>query len=119
MGCRLEATIDNAQCSVHNSAPSVEIKGHACKRGVDYGKKECTNPTRILTTTLEVEGGTTEVASVKTEKDIPKDKLFDCVKILKKIKLNAPVHIGDIIVENILGTGVNIVATSNSEKLGV
>jgi len=107
MGCHLE--IDMAFNQI------MSIKGQACKRGVDYAKKECTNPTRILTTTIEVEGGSPEVVSVKTESDIPKNMLFDCVKELRKVHLKAPIHIGDVIVENILGTGVNIVATGNSE----
>lgn len=106
LGCNLEVLIEDMK--------SITVKGQACKRGEIYGIKECTNPTRILTTTVEVEGGYPEVVPVKTEKDIPKDKLFDCIRELKKVKLTAPVHIGDVIVENILDTGVNIIATNNS-----
>lgn len=107
IGCRLEACIEHSQV--------VSVTGHSCKRGIDYATNECTNPTRILTTTVLVEGGSPRFISVKTQKDIPKDKLLECIQVLKQVKVDAPVHIGDVIVQNILYTGVNIVATSNSE----
>lgn len=94
----------------------IKVTGSSCKIGETYAIKECTNPTRILTTTLEVIGGKYPRVSVKTEKDIPKDKIFSCLKALKGIKVQAPVHIGDVVYENIENTGVNIVATRNIEK---
>lgn len=103
IGCNLEILIDNGSVK--------EVIGNSCKRGIDYGIKECTNPTRILTTTVSVENGKLGIVSVKTSSDIPKNKIFSCVNELKNIKVKAPVHIGDIIVYNILGTGSNIVAT--------
>ncbi len=94
----------------------IKVTGSSCKIGDTYGVKECLNPTRILTTTLDVVGGIYSKLSVKTERDIPKAMLFRCLKALKDIKVQAPVHIGDIIYENIENTGVNIVATRNIEK---
>lgn len=107
LGCSLEADLE------HNNV--IKVSGNQCKRGIDYAIKECTNPTRVITTTLEVIGGRDEMVAVKTDKDIPKDKIFDCIRVLKNVKVKAPVKIGDIIYENILGTGANIVATSNSK----
>jgi len=89
------------------------VKGHTCPRGEAYARKEMTNPTRIVTSTVRVAGGKLPMVSVKTESDIPKDKIFDCVKALKDIEVIAPVKIGDVIVENVAGTGVNIIATKN------
>ncbi|MDF2839905.1 MAG: NAD(FAD)-dependent dehydrogenase [Clostridia bacterium] len=109
LGCRLEVTLENSEV--------LRVTGQSCRKGKTYAIKECTNPTRILTTTVEVENGFLEVASIKTEKDIPKDKLFDCIKELKKVRLTAPIHIGDIVVANIADTGVNIIATTNCEAL--
>ncbi len=80
-------------------------------RGKIYAEKECTNPTRILTISVNVENGEEDVVCVKTEKDIPKDKLMECVKILKNTTVKAPLKIGDVIVENIANTGVNVIAT--------
>ena len=91
----------------------INVEGNTCKRGDDYARKEVTNPTRIVTTTVRVSGGSEAMVSVKTKSDIPKDKIFDCVRALKDVKVEAPVHIGDVICKDIAGTGVDIVATKN------
>ena len=89
------------------------VAGNTCPRGEAYAKKELTNPTRIVTSTVRVAGGKLAMVSVKTESDIPKGKIFDCVKELKDVEVIAPVKIGDVIVENVAGTGVNVIATKN------
>ena len=89
------------------------VSGNTCPRGDAYAKKELTNPTRIVTSTVRVSGGKLAMVSVKTQSDIPKDKIFDCVKALKEVEVTAPVKIGDVIVENVAGTGVNVIATKN------
>ena len=89
------------------------VAGNTCPRGEAYAKKELTNPTRIVTSTVRVAGGRLAMVSVKTESDIPKGKIFDCVKALKDVEVIAPVKIGDVIVENVAGTGVNVIATKN------
>ncbi len=89
------------------------VAGNTCPRGDAYAKKELTNPTRIVTSTVRVAGGRLAMVSVKTESDIPKGKIFDCVKALKDVEVIAPVKIGDVIVENVAGTGVNVIATKN------
>ena len=89
------------------------VAGNTCPRGEAYAKKELTNPTRIVTSTVRVAGGKLAMVSVKTESDIPKGKIFDCVKALKDVEVIAPVKIGDVIVENVAGTGVNVIATKN------
>lgn len=89
------------------------VSGNTCPRGDAYARKELTNPTRIVTSTVRVAGGKLAMVSVKTASDIPKGKIFDCVKALKDVEVKAPVKIGDVIVENVAGTGVNIIATKN------
>ena len=74
---------------------------------------EVTNPTRIVTSTVRVTGGDADMVSVKTKEDIPKGKIFECVKALKTVEVPAPVHIGDVLLEDVAGTGVDIVATKN------
>ena len=91
----------------------VSVSGNTCPRGDAYARKEVTNPTRIVTSTVKVEGGFVEMISVKTKEDIPKDKIFDCVRALKGVTVKAPVHIGDVILANVAGTGVDVVATRN------
>ena len=93
------------------------ITGNTCKRGEDYARKEVTNPTRIVTSTVKVEGGTWHMVSVKTRSDIPKHKISACMEGLEGICVKAPVHIRDVIVENIAGTGVDMVATKEVEAV--
>ncbi len=103
MGCPLTVELEGGEI--------VNITGNTCKRGEVYGRKEVTNPTRIVTSTVMVEGGRSDMVSVKTREDIPKDKIFECVKALKGITVKAPVRIGDVILADVAGTGVDIVAT--------
>ena len=105
MGCSLNAVLENG--NVHN------VTGAACKRGIAYAERECTNPTRLVTSTVPIRGGNLRMVPVKTENAIPKSKIADCLHSLKGIELEAPVTIGDIVVKNVCGTGVDIVATRN------
>lgn len=107
MGCPLTV--------VMNDEEVVSVTGNTCKRGDVYARKEVTDPTRIVTSTVRVSGGSIPMVSVKTKEDIPKDKIFECVRALKGIQVPAPVHIGDIILKNVADTGVDIVATKNAE----
>ncbi len=94
-------------------AEVLTVTGQTCKNGEKYARKELTNPTRIVTSTVRVTGGTLGMVSVKTADDIPKGKIFDCVRELQAIDVPAPVAIGDVILENVCGPGVAIVATKN------
>lgn len=101
-------------CNVTVEAEGKEIKnitGNTCPRGADYVTKELTDPRRIVTSLVRVSGGELPVVSVKTASDIPKDKIMDCMEILKEILLSAPVRMGDVVAENVCGTGVNVIAT--------
>ncbi len=97
-----------------NGTEIVSVSGNTCPRGEAYARKEVTNPTRIVTSTVKVEGGTVDMVSVKTKEDIPKDKIFDCVRALKGVAVKAPVRIGDVILADAAGTGVDVVATKNA-----
>ena len=108
MGCSLVVTLNNGEI--------VSVTGNTCKRGKIYGQKEVTNPTRIVTSTVRISGGTIPMVSVKTREDIPKEKIFDCIQALKTVEVQAPVHIGDIILKNVAGLGVDLVATKNVES---
>ena len=103
MGCPLTVELENGEIQT--------ITGYTCRKGEIYARKEVTNPTRIVTSTVRVEGGRADMVSVKTREDIPKDKIFQCVKALKGVTVKAPIHIGDVVVADVAGTGVDIVAT--------
>lgn len=89
------------------------IVGNTCPRGADYVTKELTDPRRIVTSLVRVQDGELPVVSVKTAADIPKDKIMECITVLKDIELSAPVRMGEVVAENVCGTGVNVVATAN------
>lgn len=108
VGCSLKVEMDGKSV--------ICVSGNTCRRGEIYARKEVTNPTRIVTSTVKVANGTSGTVSVKTKEDIPQEKIFACVQALKRIEVRAPVHIGDVILENVAGTGVDIVATRNVEK---
>lgn len=107
MGCPIVVEMEDGKV--------LSVTGNTCPRGESYARKEVTNPTRIVTTTVRVEGGKVPMINVKTEQDIPKDKIFECIAALRGVTMKAPVHIGDIILENVADTGVNIVAAGNVE----
>ncbi len=108
MGCPITVEMEDGQI--------INVTGNTCKRGEVYARKEVTSPTRIVTSTVKVKGGTADMVSVKTKEDIPKDKIFDCIRALKGIEAEAPVQIGDVILKDAAGTGVDIVATRNVER---
>lgn len=96
-----------------NGGEVVSVTGNTCKRGDDYARKEVTNPTRIVTSSVKVEDGSLAAVSVKTKEDIPKGKIFDCVKALKDVCVKAPVAIGDVVLADVAGTGIDVIATKN------
>lgn len=104
-GCRLSV----------DERPDGEIlvTGNSCNRGIPYAKKELTNPTRVVTSTVKITGGIHKRLPVKTSFDIPKYLNFAVMKELEKVEVQAPVKVGTVIVPNILGTGADIVATRN------
>lgn len=105
LGCAVTVELDNGEI--------INVTGNTCKRGDDYARKEVTHPMRVVTSTVRVTGGELPVVSVKTGQDIPKEKITDVMNSLAGIAVPAPVHIGDIILENAAQTGVNIVATKD------
>ena len=105
MGCQLIVTMEDGAV--------VSVTGNTCPRGDAYARKEVTAPTRIVTSTVRVTGGTLAMVSCKTRSDIPKGKIFDVVRALKDVEVPAPITIGQVLAENVAGTGVDIIATKN------
>lgn len=106
MGCGITVEIaDNGDI--------LSVSGNTCKRGDIYARNECTNPVRSLATTVKVNGGIYNVVPCKSSGAIPKNKIMDCMKIINEASANAPIKLGDILVKNILETGIDIVATNH------
>lgn len=89
------------------------VSGNLCRRGEEYGKKEMLNPTRIITSTVCIDGAVLRRCPVKTDKAIPKGLIMGAMKELEDVRIQAPVHTGQIIIPNVCGTGSNFVATRN------
>lgn len=87
------------------------VTGNQCKRGEVYGIKEVTAPMRTVTSTIAVKGGNAPLVPVRTKTDIPKGKIVDCMDEIKKAAVNAPVASGDVLIADVAGTGVDVVAT--------
>ena len=105
LGCELKVELEGKEV--------ISVTGNTCRRGEVYAKTECTDPQRTVTSTIRCENG--RVVAVKTDRTIPKDKIFDCMKIINNHVAPLPISIGDVIIENVYGA--NIIATQNMEKV--
>ena len=105
MGCHLSVDIDNKI-----------VKGNTCRRGEVYGLNEVINPVRVITSTVKIKSASLPVLPVKTNGAIPK-LTFQAMKIINSITVLAPIKLGDIIIKNILNTGIDLVATRSMEKI--
>ena len=108
LGCPLTVTVDQNEVT--------SVTGNTCPRGDAYARKEVTNPTRIVTSTVRVENGVAPMVSCKTASDIPKSKIFAVTDALKDVLVHAPITIGDVLLANVADTGVDIIATKNIEE---
>lgn len=103
LGCAVTVTMDQEKVT--------DVTGHTCKRGEEYARKEVENPTRIVTSVVFVESRTEKMLPVKTERDIPKSRIFDVMEQLRNVRVKAPVGIGDTVLEDAAHTGVSVIAT--------
>ena len=94
-----------------NESNDYAVTGNGCPRGAEYGKAELTNPTRVVTSTVRCSGAGLPRCPVKTDGVIPKGMIFEIMKALDEVELTAPVTVGQVVIENICGTGVNVVST--------
>lgn len=105
-GCHLQVDEDNGYA----------VTGNSCPRGAEYGKTELLHPTRVLTSTVRVDGGLHRRLPVKTTAPIPKALLFQAMEALNGVTLTAPVTVGQVVLHDLLGTGVDVVATREMKK---
>ncbi len=107
-GCIINVTVKDGEVT--------NVTGNNCDRGEAYAKSEVTAPVRTVTSIVKVAGGVRSVVAVKTKEPIPKGKIDECIKEVKSICVNAPVSAGDVIIADVAGTGVDIIATSECGK---
>lgn len=89
------------------------VEGYGCKRGLEYATNEFAHPVRILTTTVKIADTESDLLPVRSAKPLPKEKLFDCMDVIRKAQVKLPVKTHDVIIADICGTGVDIIATKN------
>lgn len=93
---------------------SLKITGNACKKGEAYAVNERTAPKRTLTSIIKVKGGSSKAVAVKTREEIQKGKLSACMEIIRRMEVTAPVKLGDVLIANVAGTGVDVIATADA-----
>lgn len=111
IGCQL-TVMENLE-----SQDGYRVEGNKCPRGKVYAIEEMTCPTRIVTTTVCIENSFLKRLPVKTHKPIPKELIFKCMSAINEVVVKAPVKVGDIVIENILDIGVNVVATRSMNEI--
>lgn len=104
-GCQLEVDLETK-----------EVTGNFCPRGKEYALNEITCPKRTLTSTMQVIDGDVKMVSIRTDKPIDKNLLFQAMEEINKKAVNAPINIGDVLINNICSTDVNIIATKEVKK---
>lgn len=107
LGCQIEVMMEGEKILL--------VAGNTCPRGEKYARKEVTAPTRIVTSSVRVYGSTKgeRMVPVKTVSDIPKAKIMDVIRSLRGVSVPCPVRIGDILIKDIAGSGVDMAATKN------
>ena len=100
-GCHL--TVDEAN--------DYQVTGNACPRGAEYGRNELLHPVRVVTSTVRIAGASIARLPVKTDRDIPKGLIHEAMKLLDGVEVTSPVHVGDVVVPDICGTGAAWVAS--------
>ena len=103
VGCELEVELDGEG--------TIKVAGNRCPRGEAYAREEVTEPKRVLPTSVKVVGGALPLASVRTDRPIPKRLIPQAMEFIKALSIPAPVEVGQILVRDLLGTGANLIAT--------
>ncbi|MCL2840765.1 MAG: DUF1667 domain-containing protein [Defluviitaleaceae bacterium] len=101
--------------TVEQTVGRLIVSGNQCPAGIEYAQEEMTNPTRNIATSVPITGGDMPMLSVKTKSPIPKSAIIEVVNAIHQVKIKAPVTIGDMVLADAMGTGVDIVATRNIE----
>ncbi len=109
-GCPMQAVYESGSKKI------VSLEGYNCKKGVKFAEAEVSNPLRTLTTTICINSVITQRLPVRSSTPAPKEKIASMVKAVKKIRAKAPVKMGEIIMADILGTGVDIISSATVEE---
>lgn len=109
-GCQVETVLGE-------NDEILSITGNRCKLGKEYVEQEINDPRRVLPTSVRVRGGVRPLVPAWTPEPMPKDLIMDLARETRSIELEAPVHVGDIIIDDWRGTGVRLVASGEVERV--
>ncbi len=109
MGCQLEVTVPE-KINGRIDTDAIQVTGNSCLRGIAYGKKEVTAPTRTLTCTAAVTSGKRPLVSAKTDGEVPKELLLSCMQAVRRLTIKAPIKAGQVLQSDLLHTGINLIA---------
>jgi CxxC motif-containing protein len=101
-------------CSIEEDATApkgYKFSGITCKRGEDYAIKEITEPTRMLTSTICIEGARLPRLPVRTSSAIPKERIYECMALINELRVVHPVSMGQVLIKDLFGTGVSLIAS--------
>lgn len=107
-GCEIEAELNGAKITA--------VTGAACPKGEAYVRQELTDPRRNIATSVPVEGGELPLVSVRLDRPIPKAMIFPVMEVINTLRMPAPTRIGQVLLENVAGTGSRVIATRNVAK---
>lgn len=108
-GCMLTVT--------HDGKTVVSVNGNTCKRGAEYARAELSDPRRMVATTVRIKNGIHPLLPVYTTKPFPKPRIHELLKELREVELSAPVQMGAVVVKDILGTGIDVVASRDMGRI--
>ena len=109
-GCELEIAYEGDQI--------LSVTGNKCPKGAEYAEQEIKNPMRTIASSVNLVGGSMPLVSVRVNGPIPKAKIMDVTEVIRKTTVTAPVKIGDVVIADVLGLGVDVVATRNVDAKG-
>lgn len=101
----VERDADGAVAEVHS------VIGNSCPRGDTFARQELTCPMRVLTTTIAISGGDETLLPVRTAEAIPLALHAQAMDLIRGLVVNAPIRMGDVVLENLLGTSINLIAS--------
>ena len=105
LGCRMELEVENSEL--------IAVQHNSCKRGIEYAKQEFYDPRRMVTATASVAGGAVKRLPVRTSEPISIQRIESLLEEIYRLQLQPPLQIGQVVIENFAGTGVDVVTTRN------
>jgi CxxC motif-containing protein len=109
VGCEIDVELRDGEV--------LSMTGNRCAKGKDFVLQELEEPMRVLTTTVPIEGAKWAMLPVRTDKSIPRRLFFEVMGEVAGVELQAPVEVSDVIIEDVAGTGADVIATRNMKRV--